>query len=1186
MEARQLPALAIEHVEGSSPSAFKLTRLEDGKSLSPVAIGSPYEFPVEGRPNSPLMRELRWYLEQFLDYPFHPETDHAEHVLDALRAWGTQAFNALFDHRDVGNWLSGSAILQVRADDAHILSWPWEALYDPQAGAYLAHQRRLERRLNRLPDPQPPADLPNERVNILLVVCRPFEHDVRYRSIARPLIELIQSKNLPAHVDLLRPPTFDQLREHLRQHPGYYHVLHFDGHGAYAPSGYSSPREFRAHQGYLIFENEQGRDDPRSAKEIAALLHEYAVPAVVLNACQSATLDEQAENAFASVATALLQSGMRSVVATAYSLYVSGAQVFLPPFYGRLFESGSVAEGVRAGRQQMLADKNRMSPRGSYPLEDWLLPVLYQQAPLDFDFATKARLETRESRLPQEVQEHREAYGFIGRDGPVLQMERALQRNTPCILVQGLGGVGKTTLARGFLRWLDETGGLDGALWFDFGKIRSAEYVLNQVGQLFYGENFGVTRNKLELLANALGQHRVLMVWDNFELAAENLKNDDRDELGRFLDAIRGTRGKVIMTSRSPEPWLGPTLRFELPLSGLEGEERWEYCEIILRELGLKVDRDDPEMKKLMDQLAGHPLAMRVVLPKLEHMPAGKVSEALRTNLAELGLSEQGEQGRLFATLRFVEQGLPEQLRPMMGLIALHEGHLTASFLELMAEEVNPDWTRERIELLVAALVNAGLVSDHAGDTYEIHPLLTSYLRSRGEAPEACQRAFVDVMGRLADDLAPRPYHEQRVPFLLCGANFHFALQLSQRLAMDQALAALNQSLATYAQHSRNFVEASRLFTELAQHCAAGAHWKGEAGAYHQLGIIATEQRDFATAQEWYLKSLDIKGKQGDLQGAASTYHTLGTVALEQRDFATAGEWYLKSLAISEKQNIPHLAAKTYYQLGKIAQEQQDFAAAREWNLKTLAIEEKQGNLEGAASTYHQLGVISAEQRDFATAREWILKSLAIKEQQGDLHGAAGTYHNLGVIAEQQRDFATAREWCLKSLAISEQLGDLHGAAGTYHNLGVIAEQQRDFETAREWYLKSLAISEKQGDLHVAGMTYHHLGIIAQEQQDFAAAQDLYLRSLAISEKQGNLHGSASTYGQLGGISGDQGNFEESARWYTRAVTAFHQTHDQHSEELVVRNFLIFYRQAPPAEKEKLKAIWLEADLGPFPETA
>jgi hypothetical protein len=545
MEPRRAPtaALALEHVQSSSPPAFKLTRLSDGKSLAPVALASPYETPVEGRPHSDLMRELRWYLEYFLDYPFHPETVHADHVLDALKAWGTGAFNALFDRRDAGDWLAGSGILQVRSDDPHILSWPWEALLDPQTGSHLAHQRRVERRLNHLPNPPPLADLPKDRINILLVVARPYEADVRYRSVARPLIELIQSRNLPAQVDVLRPPTFDQLRDHLRAHPGYYHVLHFDGHGAYGSAGgHYSPHQFRAHQGCLVFEDEMGEADPKSASDLSVLLREHAVPAVVLNACQSGTLDDKAEDAFATVATALLQSGMRSVVAMAYSLYVSGAQVFLPAFYRRLFERGDVAEAVRAGRQEMLAHKNRTSARGPYPLEDWLLPVLYQQEPLDFDFATEARLETRPSRLPKEVRESRAEYGFVGRDGPLLEMERALHRKAPCILVQGLGGVGKTTLARGFLRWLDETGGLDGALWFDFREIRTAEYVFNRTGEMFYGENFGAASDKLDLLARALKQYRVLLVWDNFESAAANLPSEDRMELGRLLDAIRGTR--------------------------------------------------------------------------------------------------------------------------------------------------------------------------------------------------------------------------------------------------------------------------------------------------------------------------------------------------------------------------------------------------------------------------------------------------------------------------------------------------------------------------------------------------------------------------------------------------------------------------------------------------------------------
>jgi len=1055
-------ALAIVHVENSTPPAFQVTRLPDGKFVTPVTVASPYEFPVEGQPNSHLMAQLRWYLEGFLDYPFHPETEHAERVLDALKAWGTQAFNALFNSRDAPAWLAASGILQIRSNDPRILSWPWEALSDPQAG-YLAHERRIERRLNQLRDPADLSALPTDRVNILLVVARPFKDDVRYRSIARPLVELIQSQGLAAHVDVLRPPTFDQLRDHLRAHPGYYHVLHFDGHGAYGNgAGEYSPHKLQGPQSCLVFENEEGKPDAKSARDLSALLREHAVPAVVLNACQSGMVDAQAEDAFASVATALLQSGMRSVVAMAYSLYVSGAQVFLPAFYRRLFEDRSVAEAVRFGRQQMLAHKDRVCARGRYPLEDWLLPVLYQQDPIDFRFVGQGHAlpKPKDSNLPQEVREHRDEYGFIGRDGPILEMERALHRQAPAILIQGLGGVGKTSLARGLLRWLDDTGGLDGALWFDFRNIRTAEFVVHQTGEAFYGENFRLAPNKLELLADALRERRVLMVWDNFESAATNLTAEDRGELGRFLDAIRGTHGKVIITSRSREEWLKPSQRFELDLRGLDGEERWEFCDVILRELGRQVNRDDPELSKLMTQLAGHPLAMRVVLPKLEQMPAAKIAEALRTNLMELGLSGQEEQGRLFATLRFVEQGLDEELRPLLGLVGLHEGFVDADYLEHMAKQVDAAWTRQWIDRLMAALSTAGLLRDIGNATYEMHPLLTSYLRSRdGVPPDACERAFVDVVARLADELAPRQMHEQRIPFLLHGANFHFALALAERLSMDQHFAALTQSLAAYALHTRNLVEASRLFSQLAQHAARGDA-EGEAAAYHQLGRIAEEQRDLATARDWYLKS--------------------------------------------------------------------------------LAIKEQQGNLRGAASTYHQLGRIAEEQRDFATARDWYLKSLAISEQQGNLHGAAITYHQLGMIAQKQQDFVAARDWYLKSLAIEEQQGNLHGAASTYHQLGRIAEEQRDLATSRDWYLKSLAIEEQQG----------------------------------------NLHGAAITYVQLGNIAALQGSFADSVRWLIRSIAAFRQTNDQHLAEAGIQNFLLIHRHAPPADQQKLEAIWREANLG------
>jgi hypothetical protein len=65
--------ISIVHCEGSSPPLFRLAGTPDDPP-SPVPVPSPYEFPVEGQPHSNLMRELRWYLEHFLDYPFDPET--------------------------------------------------------------------------------------------------------------------------------------------------------------------------------------------------------------------------------------------------------------------------------------------------------------------------------------------------------------------------------------------------------------------------------------------------------------------------------------------------------------------------------------------------------------------------------------------------------------------------------------------------------------------------------------------------------------------------------------------------------------------------------------------------------------------------------------------------------------------------------------------------------------------------------------------------------------------------------------------------------------------------------------------------------------------------------------------------------------------------------------------------------
>src|SRR5947207_3064413 len=128
--------LMVQHVAGSDPSAFEVLRLADGRRGEAAVVAPPVGFPVEGRPSSDLATELQWYLERFLDYPFSPETEHADRVQAALRSWGEQAFTALFAGRGAQRYFDQATDegyarlhLQISSDDPRVLAWPWEALH-------------------------------------------------------------------------------------------------------------------------------------------------------------------------------------------------------------------------------------------------------------------------------------------------------------------------------------------------------------------------------------------------------------------------------------------------------------------------------------------------------------------------------------------------------------------------------------------------------------------------------------------------------------------------------------------------------------------------------------------------------------------------------------------------------------------------------------------------------------------------------------------------------------------------------------------------------------------------------------------------------------------------------------------------------------------------------------------------
>src|SRR4029434_1569618 len=122
-----------------------------------------------------------------------------------------------------------------------------------------------------------------------------------------------------------------------------------------------------------------------------------------------------------SVASELLKGGVASVVAMSHSVLGETARRFVEVFYHGLAEVKRVGDAMLAGQRQLKDDpfRGRIFGAGELRLDDWFVPVLFQEKDDPQLFTTTPAKQTREdfqSRLAARLGELPPvpATGFIG----------------------------------------------------------------------------------------------------------------------------------------------------------------------------------------------------------------------------------------------------------------------------------------------------------------------------------------------------------------------------------------------------------------------------------------------------------------------------------------------------------------------------------------------------------------------------------------------------------------------------------------------------------------------------------------------------------------------------------------------------------------------------------------------------
>ena len=730
--------------------------------------------------------DLRWYLEGYAVWPSHHFRDRARKVEANLVEWGQRLHEAALPVAHTANVMNAWARINARAGrrfSVHVdtaleadapevevlaareaatalLGLPWELLHDGRA--FLFQGARPTRVRRRLPGTEA-FDVPvvATPIRILLVTARPEDDACGYidhRASALPLVEAMET--LPGLVQLhvLDPPTLPALRDELdraRTERKPYHVVHFDGHGVY---------DRRVGLGGLCFEHPQdtGQIEKRRhatvfTDALGPLLRDHRIPLVFLEACQTA----QAEQAAESVASELLKVGVASVVAMSHSVLVETARRFVAAFYRALAGGQRVGDAMLAG-QRALKDntfRGRIFGAGEFRLEDWFVPVLFQEKddPQLFKMAPakqtvddfKTRLATRLGELPKEPET-----GFVGRSRELLALQRLL-RTERYAVVRGQGGEGKTTLAAEFARWLVRSQQTDRAAFVSVETHGHAAAVLDALGRQLVGKDYSIAtfpdlEQATQPVERELIEQPTLLVVDNLEsvlpppFLAEETPEALAEDLRRELDAIlklctrllRAGETRLIFTSREALPAPFAAARNRRELRQLAREDAVKLVERVLNAVGEDVgassDAAREEIEQLVDAVHGHARTLALLAPALRARGARATRESLVALMAEMEQRFPGSREQsVFASVELSLQRLSAANRERARVLAVFHGGVSLAVLHQMMK-----WDEADLAALAGELVQTGLATPNRYHHLMLNPALCPYLRGRLDAAE------------------------------------------------------------------------------------------------------------------------------------------------------------------------------------------------------------------------------------------------------------------------------------------------------------------------------------------------------------------------------------------------------------------------------------------------------------------
>lgn len=615
--------------------------------------------------------------------------------------------------------------------------------------------------------------------------------------------------------------------------------------------------------------------------------------------------------------------------------------------------------------------------------------------------------------------------------------------STPIASVEGMGGIGKTTLAVHFAHEIAD-------------RFPGGQVYLNLRG---YGPGEPVEPSAaLEAMLTALGVPCDQIPGDLDGRAASwrthsagrrllvLLDNANRTEQVRPL--LPGPGCLVVITSRWQLRALVATHGARRVALEELGEE--DAVELLASAIGLdRVARDPAAAERFVRYCGGLPLAIRILAVRAAQFPDLALDEFVDSLEADLLGSfdlADGEGTNIRSVFSYSYQTLEPPAARLLRLLGLPTGvDFTAPAAAAVAG-LDVATTRPMLETLAAAHLLAqprpgryqfhDLIRAYAGEVASqvdsasqrdaaLDRLLDWYLAS---ALNASRRMRPERYYRLLDlddsagGLAFASHHDALDWFGEEAGNLIAAVHLARR-RRDDVCWKLAWLLQSYFVTRSRLDEWRSVFAVALEAARAGGHRPGEAGILSGLGVVNGVARQYDESRRFLEQVLAIQRELGAREGEARAQYNLAMAAHNLDDYAWAYDHGMQALEIVRELGLGAFEASVLRALGDICTSMGDHEQALRLADAALAVLGPDGEPVDTRFTQHTRGLALVGLGRVDEGIACIRDSVSMFFEMGEQYEAADVLAQLGTIHLRHGDRVVARECWVRSVRLLTELG-------------------------------------------------------------------------------------------------------------------------------------------------------------------